>query len=960
MSCNDNTPTSTPSRHTETHSTQGERSLELPLHPSLTSHPTGVAARSSIGPETLVDLRDGIGLSLNSSGIDSDNQGLRPRGVASSRQSRETGSSWSGRAVTRSNTYSSGSGRPFLTPRSYSTPNKLVKRSFSQHGSSSDPSVSLGSKRHAFKRPATSHQRSATLSHQVSSKPSITLSDYNDGSPRTPRSWSGKPNDRKKHLFQVSKSKDSSRGFNARKSSRDQPAIFRICPNGSRPWLLLGTLVSRPELIVDESVELDSSEGTPLSSSSWTPSPGLRNRRSADFDTSSSRIKPSSRPRRSFSISGLLNDSPPRRLRRHQSHAHTKLKRETDQRISSAPVMIMQTSKLEEDRKSSTPRSIANNNVLAQSEFKERFPTPSKLPGGRLRHSTSRLSRHSVTPSDRHSSNPGSVSAPRVFSWADEAETDVNSDTVYDSMRTGTTRSSLAAARPGLETLFDKQSQEPHAATGQQQWLGNDNRSGNEIDSDMPASTMSHKQGKSSKRIPRIPSVTWNPNVEFADSGSFDEGQWDDWSDASSNPGSRTGKENVNDAVRTAAPSASHQSAAEQSTKDGQSKSNLFDWSEEPIVDKGSAFATPPRPRTVHGKKQPDSRATRSNGRRIPSGLHARSQSVPVFQELTGRRDDVVRKFGTWGVGSKGVTEDWDEDFDFGDPASEAPANPDPTDSRIDSGVSMPVPESIQRQQSNILTDIGLLREWGLQIEELKDLRMRAALLGLIEDPNCAKAFEEVDAMVELADQEADDDGLAGLRTPNSSPNFVDDGFEQTTSPASDSALQHRPSPRDLMRHAHKKSVSAKASPLAYASNSPLPYTRPRKDSEAVAKSVIEALQRSREPSGNRPGARSSPSRKVPFDTATLKHIVPHVKELTRKVKQILRDAEGLNTSSVIGQEASPPLTKAFIEPGDESPSAQRERRMRLSRTSSGSPPKTPKQSVEGDMVSRMKITDVK
>ena len=74
----------------------------------------------------------------------------------------------------------------------------------------------------------------------------------------------------------------------------------------------------------------------------------------------------------------------------------------------------------------------------------------------------------------------------------------------------------------------------------------------------------------------------------------------------------------------------------------------------------------------------------------------------------------------------------------------------------------------------------------------------------------------------------------------------------------------------------------------------------PRKDSEAKARSVIEALQKRRsayEPFLDAPPIPSTPSKKVPFDTSTLRRIVPYVSTLTRKVKDTIRDAEGLYSS---------------------------------------------------------------
>jgi len=57
-----------------------------------------------------------------------------------------------------------------------------------------------------------------------------------------------------------------------------------------------------------------------------------------------------------------------------------------------------------------------------------------------------------------------------------------------------------------------------------------------------------------------------------------------------------------------------------------------------------------------------------------------------------------------------------------------------------------------------------------------------------------------------------------------------------------------------------------------------------------------------------------SPSKKVPFDTATLRHIVPYVNTLMRKVKDALREAEGLYPGT---SPKEPPFSKIFQTEND-------------------------------------------
>ena len=245
---------------------------------------------------------------------------------------------------------------------------------------------------------------------------------------------------------------------------------------------------------------------------------------------------------------------------------------------------------------------------------------------------------------------------------------------------------------------------------------------------------------------------------------------------------------------------------------------------------------------------------------------------------------------------------------------------------------SVLVPDKIKQQQNHVLVDIGLLREWGIQIEELKELRMRVAAMGLRSDSNFTKVFDQVDAMIDLADQEARDEGLAGLRSSASPEHNLDGQFDSPQSD-NDKAPKSHPSP------AVKEEVSSRSSQSPNGVGTPTqakvneqsePSTRPRADSEAVAKSVIETLQHSRD-SPRQNASQERRQDKVPFDTATLKHIVPYVRDLTYKVKQILREAEGLYNSPH-GRRRDPSFSQVFNRPRDESPTAQKEQRIRLAR----------------------------
>jgi hypothetical protein len=261
--------------------------------------------------------------------------------------------------------------------------------------------------------------------------------------------------------------------------------------------------------------------------------------------------------------------------------------------------------------------------------------------------------------------------------------------------------------------------------------------------------------------------------------------------------------------------------------------------------------------------------------------------------------------------------------------------------------MAMVVPYHIQEQQNNVLANIGLLREWGLLIEELKEQRGRAACLHILDGPHAAM-WEEVDAMIDLADQEAEHEGVPRL-SPPSSPGFDEVAFDDVSrsSPITNGGGKRRsglassvlgkhntPSKSPSNNNNSKRKTilppnhdifGPQSSPMPPKSryeppSSPADSTRhtgrPRKDSEAKARSIIEALQKRRNTYDPLMDVQPPPpTKKVPFDTATLRRIVPHVNGLTHRVKQTLREAEGLysspNTSP--NKEIGAPFSREYL-----------------------------------------------
>ncbi len=499
-----------------------------------------------------------------------------------------------------------------------------------------------------------------------------------------------------------------------------------------------------------------------------------------------------------------------------------------------------------------------------------------------------------------------------------DASTDYQSDAFYDSYPTRTTRSSYGKRGPHIEMIFDESP--PTFSSGRSTKLKDLLNDGIQPQDDHAIryrhSTIEEEGSVMSTPVRTVddrsaqntPSARPGAVQQFTSSPPTmpdpDEMDWDAPDDVlpATNQFSRSGSSIVQRSV----PFRFGPALDEQDPLPAQTpvrangalseRANLFEWAE--VQPSPGANTSPPRPRTVHGKKDQEGRGSRPSGRRAPSGMHARSHSVPVVPDTEGKRNNVIaNKFGTWGVGSKAVTEDWNEDFDFDESPTPVAEQAQQDEKRVDSGHGMFVPKSIRQQQESVISNIRLLREWGLLIEELKELRIRAVALEIING-RYAYEWQEVDAMIELADQESEEQTLQPRQSPPSSPGFDYSAFDEP-----------RPNIAEVTRTRGQSPGLAvmpipEAAPLDNIDEDERPSTpahrrmlRPRKDSEAVARSVIAAIQSKRsvsEPTGNKP---TQEGKKVPFDTATLRHIVPYVKDLQRKVKDALRETEGLYSS---------------------------------------------------------------
>ncbi|KUL84314.1 hypothetical protein ZTR_07550 [Talaromyces verruculosus] len=329
-------------------------------------------------------------------------------------------------------------------------------------------------------------------------------------------------------------------------------------------------------------------------------------------------------------------------------------------------------------------------------------------------------------------------------------------------------------------------------------------------------------------------------------------------------------------------------------------KASVFDWSEQTWSERDPQ-AHEVRPSTVHGKQGPNARSTRRPNRKAPSAIHLRSQSVPVSRDgpVPTESRQPSAKFGTWGLGQKGVSEDWDGDFDFGD-------EDDAGDLGLGDGTNsalriqtMRVPQAIMESQASVHGQYGQVQELTLLVEELKRLRIRGNTLQVIDGP-ANDLWKEADGIVNLATFEDEDTNWQIPNSPSSCGSF--DDFENSPSP------QQKPW--------RNNENDTKRPPLTLWSD--IDHNSKgsgKKEPAAKAKSVLETIYQQRE-SSEAPSVEipTQPPQKLPFDTQSLKELVARAGVVTRALKDVIRRAECVTAGDESIPSSDPPFSQIFAQ----------------------------------------------
>ena len=330
---------------------------------------------------------------------------------------------------------------------------------------------------------------------------------------------------------------------------------------------------------------------------------------------------------------------------------------------------------------------------------------------------------------------------------------------------------------------------------------------------------------------------------------------------------------------------------------------SIFDWSEMPRSDRESSlFGSSPRPRTVHSKQAAEVRSGRPTGRRPPNTLHLRSQSVPAVKESHMDSDPGYppAKFGTWGLGNKGVSEEWTDDFDFED--SEGQATQDWPETI---GTGMKVPQAIMDRQASVHGQFGQVQEFMLLVEGLKRLRHQGSILNLL-DGESRQLWDDAESIINLATLNDDEEDSLPPQSPTFTTNF--DDFDESSSPPHRTPSQiHSMSPG---------SFNASRMPVMSEPATP-PAGRPRGESRAQAKTFLQTMHQTRTGTSSSHYDDRNSSPKLPFDTQDLRTLVTRTGMVTRALKDVVRRAEGVFPSPerASKEPQDPPFSQIFQKP---------------------------------------------
>ncbi|KAI1353851.1 hypothetical protein F5Y01DRAFT_42747 [Xylaria sp. FL0043] len=364
-------------------------------------------------------------------------------------------------------------------------------------------------------------------------------------------------------------------------------------------------------------------------------------------------------------------------------------------------------------------------------------------------------------------------------------------------------------------------------------------------------------------------------------------------------------------------------------------RSTVFDWTEPPPHDKREKNGYIHRPKTVHGKQELDLRGGRSANRKGFVATHVRSQSVPVVPDPT-ETAKAVPKFGTWGLGQKNVSEDWDDDFEFEEDAVPIGG---PSGKRNENQFLMFVPAAIQATQPTVKAHSGQIRELSLLVNDLKRLCRLGREMNIFLGPS-AKLWHEAEGIIALAspdedtEEATDTEAADGFDSVPIDERFIEQGFDGASLDARESAWYQDPSPRRRSVFSPDDDIFGtwdngnKEDVIERPQTPENPTAEPR--STSVARSVMESMRKHRstsdvdadddEDDDNDNNNNKHSNGKMNFDTNSLKELVKRASDLRDSLSALIRQEDHITQSPArtpkhTRADGSPAFTRVFDEP---------------------------------------------
>jgi hypothetical protein len=265
------------------------------------------------------------------------------------------------------------------------------------------------------------------------------------------------------------------------------------------------------------------------------------------------------------------------------------------------------------------------------------------------------------------------------------------------------------------------------------------------------------------------------------------------------------------------------------------------------------------------------------------------------------------------------VSEDWDSDFDFDDSEEPAASNDTKSSEPEAAPQSMMVPKAILERQASLRGQFGQVQELTLLVEELKRLRHQASVLDLVSGPS-SELWKEAEGIVNLATIDDEDEGRSPPGSPSSLTFSFDDTDDETSASKrnSDNSWQGGPKQSTQFQPASPKQPKEHQLSGSWQSNahdSLLPKSNLGQISKnsPKSKSVLDILQPSRTEDSSL--APSSRPQKLPFDTQSLRDLVVRAGVVTRALKEVIRKAEGVDSSPQNVFPSDPPFRRIFDQP---------------------------------------------